>query len=347
MKKLLCIIGIIFATTMSTTAFAEMFSFQSVLGVNDISDIQSAVIVGDNGKCADIEQEDLQQWLNVYWNFQGYEPVILPQSNNGYYYIKLWNKDKTKSYVVNANSGILVGRYGEPSKSHGEVKENYLWYFPYIGNARNALYTENSILQTKYLYEGYNLRDVTSDDVAVVPEDNMFSSDGASDWAKEEMQKAAACNLLPVDFTNEYTRSITRKEFCDLIYRLTATKFNPIADSRKGQQDAIKQVIAERQLEEKISEVSYSDCDDDNITREQAAAILYRTAEFLGNKTIVEPNGTTFYDENLISDWARESVSIMNSMKIMEGVSDTEFAPKGNYTVEQAVATMVRLYNCY
>lgn len=76
MKKLLCIIGIIFATMMSTTAFAEMFSFQSVLGVNDISDIQSAVIVGDNGKCADIEQEDLQQWLNVYWNFQGYEPVI-------------------------------------------------------------------------------------------------------------------------------------------------------------------------------------------------------------------------------------------------------------------------------
>jgi hypothetical protein len=56
MKKLLCIIGIIFATMMSTTAFAEMFSFQSVLGVNDISDIQSAVIVGDNGKCADIEQ---------------------------------------------------------------------------------------------------------------------------------------------------------------------------------------------------------------------------------------------------------------------------------------------------
>ena len=52
-------------------------------------------------------------------------------------------------------------------------------------------------------------------------------------------------------------------------------------------------------------------------------------------------------DGKLISDWARESVSIMNSMKIMEGVSDTEFAPKVNYTVEQAIATMVRLYNCY
>ena len=42
---------------------------------------------------------------------------------------------------MNANSAILAGRYGEPCESHGEVKENYLWYFPYIGNARNALYT--------------------------------------------------------------------------------------------------------------------------------------------------------------------------------------------------------------
>ena len=65
------------------------------------------------------------------------------------------------------------------------------------------------------------------------------------------------------------------------------------------------------------------------------------------NYLIVVPNGTTFDDVKLISDWARESVSTMNSMKIMEGVSDTEFAPKGNYTVEQAIATMVRLYNCY
>ncbi len=62
-----------------------------------------------------------------------------------------------------------------------------------------------------------------------------------------------------------------------------------------------------RQLEDKISEVSYSDCDDekikflsgagiiygmddgtfapdDNITREQAAAILYRTAGFFGKQ---------------------------------------------------------------
>ena len=32
MKKLLCIIGIIFATTMSTTAFAEMFFLSERFG---------------------------------------------------------------------------------------------------------------------------------------------------------------------------------------------------------------------------------------------------------------------------------------------------------------------------
>ena len=36
----------------------------------------------------------------------------------------------------------------------------------------------------------------------------------------------------------------------------------------------------------------------------------------------------------------------MKAMNIMKGISEREFAPKGTYTVEQAIATMVRLYEC-
>ena len=36
----------------------------------------------------------------------------------------------------------------------------------------------------------------------------------------------------------------------------------------------------------------------------------------------------------------------MNAMGIMNGVSKKEFAPKQTYTVEQAIATMLRLYEC-
>ncbi len=84
---------------------------------------------------------------------------------------------------------------------------------------------------------------------------------------------------------------------------------------------------------------------DASITREQAAAILCRTAEFLGNKTMPTAVRHSYADQNDISDWAESSVACMNVMGIMKGVSDTEFSPKGNYTVEQAIATMIRLYN--
>jgi len=86
---------------------------------------------------------------------------------------------------------------------------------------------------------------------------------------------------------------------------------------------------------------------DENITREQAAAILYRMAEFLGNKTLIKPSYNKIYDdENKISDWALSSVASMKAMGIMKGTSETEFSPEETYTAEQAIATMLRLYEC-
>ena len=185
-----------------------------------------------------------------------------------------------------------------------------------------------------------------------------------------EIQRAASCNLLPYELTEKYIRSITRKEFCDLIYRLIATEFSPNSDSRMGEWFAIDNVMSERQLINKFHSVSFSDCTDDktkflsaagiingmgdgtfapdaSITREQAATILFRTAEFLGNKTMPTAIKMSYTDESEISDWAKSSVACMNAMGIMKGISETEFSPKGNYTVEQAKATMVRLYECY
>ena len=131
----------------------------------------------------------------------------------------------------------------------------------------------------------------------------------------------------------------------------------------------VASVIYERQLTDKVNSVSFSDCEDDkinflsgagiiygmgdgtfapdeSITREQASTILYRTAEFLGNKTMPTAIKMVYTDESEISDWAKPSVACMNAMGIMNGVSKKEFAPKQTYTVEQAIATMLRLYEC-
>lgn len=351
--------------------------FHNVLGLNDVDDIASGVIVRNDGKCADIEPNDLKQWLSVYWDFAPYDRVTGPYDDSVYRdsYIKLWTKDKTRSFIIYPNGGVVVGGFGEPSMSHGEVKKNYIWYLPYIGNGKNALYMADTELSMKYIIEQSDdfkdtLRDVTSDDAEILPDNNLLNTNGASDWAKPEIQKAAACNLLPYELTDKYAKNITRKEFCDLIYRLIATEFSPDSDSRLGESNAIYAVINERELSAAVELVSFSDYEHDKIkflsgagiiygmgdgtfapwedvTREQAATILYRTAEFLRNKTIQKADHDKIYDdENVISDWAISSVKTMKAMNIMEGVSEREFAPKGNYTVEQAIATMVRLYEC-
>lgn len=388
MKKILTyIISVILLFSMIITSVAEGVnsdflpagqSFHNVLGLSDIEEIESAVIVGNDGKCADIEEKDLKDWLNIYWNFEPFDRVVAPYEGYVYpeYYIRLWTKDKGKAYVVHPNSGVIVGAYGEPCVSHGETKKNYVWYLPYIGNGRNALYLADTKLFQKYLNEKSenfvdSLRNTTSYDEKILPDNNLLMIDGASAWAESEIQKAASCNLLPYELTGKYQNSITRMEFCNLIYRLIATEFSPYSDSRMGQWSAIDNIVYERKLTDKINFVSFSDCEDDKIkflagagiicgmgdgtfapdeflTREQAATILCRTAEFLGNKTIIKSSYSKIYaDENEISDWAIPSVASMKAMEIMKGVSENVFAPKGTYTVEQAVATMVRLYECY
>ncbi|MBQ2613902.1 MAG: S-layer homology domain-containing protein [Clostridia bacterium] len=381
--KRISLMLVCFIIASSITAFAEPLMpagqpFHGVLGLSDMADIGYGVIVRKDGKCADIETQDLQDWLCRYWDFAPFERVVAPIDAYVYddYYIKLRTKDRTQSFIVYSNSGVIVGSYGEHCESHGETKRNYLWYLPYIGNGRNALYMANNTLFMKYLYEKSEqfvdvLRDVTPDDAIVLPEENLLMIDGASDWAKPEIQRAAACNLLPYELTERYAEEITRKEFCDLVYRLIATEFSPNSDSRMGQWSAIENVIDERRMTDKVHSAAFSDCEDDKIkflsgagiiqgmgdgtfapetpiTREQAATMLYRTAEFLRNKTMIKPKNTQMYaDESAISDWAKSSVAAMKAMGIMQGVSPTEFEPQGEYTVEQAIATMVRLYECY
>lgn len=51
-----------------------------------------------------------------------------------------------------------------------------------------------------------------------------------------------------------------------------------------------------------------------------------------------------YADTSEISNWARESACQMFSANIMNGVGENKFAPKDNYTKEQAIVTMLRLY---
>lgn len=79
---------------------------------------------------------------------------------------------------------------------------------------------------------------------------------------------------------------------------------------------------------------------DGGITREQAAAVLARTARFMDTA----PASTAVYIRDEVSDWARESVYMMYNAGIMNGIGGGDFDAYGGYTKEQSITAQARLY---
>ena len=374
MKKTLALIvtAILIMSNLQFTAIAEKLPFQqpfhSILGIEDINEIKYGVIVNDTDKrCAEIDYEDLSAWLNVYWNFS-YDLVIAPIEafDNSGYYVKLYNSDKSLSYTVCSNSGIILGEYGLSTD-----RKNYVWYLPVAGNSRNALATADITLQHIYFnktYEGYKNSETKFNTAFEkdIPTVNLLNTDSASSWAAPQIQKAAAYNLMVYDLSDKYTSPISRYDFCRLIYRLIATDYNPNTDSRIGIDFAISDIISKKGITDsninKFKDCYYIETEalasmgiingvgndlfdpDGLLTREQSAVILYRTAEFLEKEMPTAFLQDKYSDFNDISSWATDAVLCMRFMDIMHGDGNGCFNPKKAYTTEQAIATILRLY---
>ena len=70
----------------------------------------------------------------------------------------------------------------------------------------------------------------------------------------------------------------------------------------------------------------------------------FQIASILLNKPL-EIKSATFADVENISSWALEAVGQVQAVGIMRGVDDNIFSPKGPYTREQSIVTMLRLYD--
>lgn len=173
-----------------------------------------------------------------------------------------------------------------------------------------------------------------------------------SDWAYTDIVTAADYGFIPVslydvDSGNHklFTDGITRTDFCNIAARViecigtvelpedTNIEFNDSNATHVLQ-------LAELGVVNGYEDGSFRP--DNTITREEAAAILARLL------SLYKMNGTaqtSYSDSADIQDWAREPVSVMLCYGIMNGVDDTHFDPKGIYTVEQSVVTLLRAFN--
>ena len=164
-------------------------------------------------------------------------------------------------------------------------------------------------------------------------------------------------NLINADENYNYAAFITREEFCELVFSyINNFKFNyinnfseyifsaglikpPFADTNNkhiGVLNALDIINGK-------SETEFAP--NDYLTREEAAVIINRLIKYMYPNSATTEMYFNFDDSEQISDWASSSIQAICNMGIMKGVGDNKFAPQDLYTTEQAITTLVRVYN--
>lgn len=231
------------------------------------------------------------------------------------------------------------------------------------GSAGGWLYFINFYMEDEtYIQFGTRLYIDKTDYIAVAHETaneimthyhDLIENIDSSEWATDYILECMEFGFLEDVSELNYKEPITREKFCEIVYNMLMKT----ADNGMAVPSAF---YFEDTYNSKVSTLYYADiikgkgerlfAPDDYLTREEAATILYRVAEFLEvdmPQTAYDEGIQYYADKEAISDWAFNAVFVMKEMGIMVGTSETEFSPKETYTAEQAIVTIIRLYNNY
>ncbi len=176
------------------------------------------------------------------------------------------------------------------------------------------------------------------------------NADVPSGWAAKDIQIAIAAGLVPQAVQGNYKANISRRDFCLLIWELV-----------KKQPDYIQRLYSQ-------PEVSFNDTKKDELlwvarlgivngytdgtfrqynelTRAEAAKILALTTQFLG----VEDTGEQypFADRASFAGWAVEYIDFCGVKGVLKGKDGGAFSPKGTFTRQEAIVTILRIYQQY
>jgi len=174
----------------------------------------------------------------------------------------------------------------------------------------------------------------------------------ASQWAQDSINTAIEVDIVPKELQNDYTKNITRQEFCRLAVKTYMTKTGYKVDNslKNPFEDVSDEYVTAAYSLGIVSGTGKNKFSPNNaITRQEAAVMLNNLADLLNMKK--DDRTIEFIDEKYFAQWAKESIYSISSIRsgntyIMTGTEANKFSPWMNYTREQAVATMLRLYNC-
>lgn len=185
----------------------------------------------------------------------------------------------------------------------------------------------------------------------------MMTAVGAADtpsaWAQKSVDAARAAGIVPAQVNSAFDTAITREDFCSLaaaVYRawekkdaLTAYTSSSVSFSDTDNADVL--LCASAGVVNGVGNGKFAP--DKNITRQEAASMLYRLAAL--NKNTKDDEATSlphiFADSANIQSWAWKNVDWVYRQGIMNGMGENTFAPDGEYTREQSIVTALRLYD--
>jgi len=166
----------------------------------------------------------------------------------------------------------------------------------------------------------------------------------ASPWAHEGITTAIGLDIVPENLQNHYTDNITRAEFAALAVALYETVTSTEITGRmqfNDTSDVNVQKVGYLGVVTGLGDGSFAP--NSGLTREQAAVMLSRLANVIGQP--FSSSAPTFADNTQISSWAIDSVGQMQATGVMGGAGNNMFAPQGDYTREQSIITILRLFD--
>lgn len=166
-------------------------------------------------------------------------------------------------------------------------------------------------------------------------------------WYEEAVVYATKKNLFKGVSDTEFAPNseMTRAMLVTVLYRLENPKenekthrFADVADEA-WYAEAVNWA-AENGVINGVSETAFAP--NDNITREQMAAIIYRYAKLKGYDTEEISELSDFTDTDKISPYALDAVKWANAAKLINGISETSISPKTTATRAQVAEILMR-----
>lgn len=256
---------------------------------------------------------------------------------------------KYDTIVVHYAEGMTDSSLGLLSKDCKTiVPQNFYSSINFI-TVNNTVYVE----AVSYINNSSDYYDLNGNKVDK-PDENTKSSDTSySQWAEESIKNSIELGLVPENLQSDYTAKITRREFCQLTVQTYIAKTRNEIDMNVQTPftDVDDAYITTAYNLKIVSGVGNNKFAPDNyITRQEAAVMLNNLTTVLNIDNSTHQS-EKFVDEDYFAEWAKSAIYSVAGIKsgdtyVMTGTGNGKFSPWTNYTREQAIAAMWRLYNC-